>query len=69
MKIIVDEMPKQPNDCLLYSLCNLYQELRCEPCKCPYLKPITDFHAEKVIEKHDDGSCTLPWIACKMSEI
>lgn len=63
MKIIVDEMPKSATDCtfigglntclLTHEECGLYDG------ECQHLKPITDFHAEKVIEKHDDGSCTV----------
>lgn len=63
MKIIVDEMPKSAIDCkfivelntclLTHAGCGLYDG------ECQHLKPITDFHAEKVIEKYDDGSRTV----------
>lgn len=65
MKIIIDEMPKDAKDCIFscctnpsyghYS-CNLWQGRGCEPSKCSFLKPITDFHAERIVQKNDDGS-------------
>lgn len=26
---------------------------------CEYLKPITDFHAEEILERYKDGSCLV----------
>lgn len=65
MKIIVDEMPKSAEDCVFGTgedekRCVINNRNYCYSSKnCEYLKPITDFHAEKVIEKYDDGSCTV----------
>lgn len=63
MKIIVDEMPKSATDCifigglntclLTHKECGLYDG------ECQHLKPITDFHAERVIEKYSNGSCVV----------
>lgn len=60
MKIIVDEMPKSVTDCtfigglntclLTHEECGLYDG------ECQHLKPISDFHAEEIINKYDDGS-------------
>lgn len=54
MKIIVDKMPDEPKECIfsectnqlcgIYA-CNLYQGRGCEPNRCDFLKPITDYHA------------------------
>lgn len=65
MKIIVDKMPNDVIDCIFFrngsctvlsnatfsKSCNIHTDL------CP-LKPITDFHAENVIAKYQDGSYT-----------
>lgn len=51
MKIIVDKMPNEQKECIFsYQLrgnyvCNLYQGRGCEPNRCNFLKPITDYHA------------------------
>ena len=60
MKIIVDEMPKSAIDCtfivglntclLTHEECGLYDG------ECQHLKPITNFHAEEIIEKYSNGS-------------
>lgn len=64
MKIIVDEMPKSAEDCVFGTgdekYCVINNRDYCgNSANCQYLKPITDFHAEEVIEKHNDGSCTV----------
>lgn len=65
MKIIVDEMPKNAKDCIFscctnpfygHHSCDLWQGRGCEPSKCSFLKPITDFHVERIVQKNDDGS-------------
>lgn len=54
MKIIVDKIPNKPEECILSECtnqlrgnyaCNLYKERVCEPNRCDFLKPITDYHA------------------------
>lgn len=62
MKIIVDEMPKSATDCtfigglntclLTHAECGLYDG------ECQHLKPITDFHAYKVLQKYN-GNMTM----------
>lgn len=53
MKIIVDKMPNEPKECIFSEctnqfrgnyVCNLYQGRGCEPNKCVFLKPISDYH-------------------------
>ena len=60
MKIIVDEMPTKTYECIFSdfysckitgSQCSLFF---CENCE--LLKPITDFHAEEIVARYDDGS-------------
>lgn len=61
MKIIVDEMPTKTYECIFsefYSCKLTDSECSVFSGNCELLKPITDFHAEKVIEKHTDGSYT-----------
>lgn len=50
MKIIVDEMPSEPKECIFseYTACKLWQGRGCEPNRCDFLKPITDY----VLEEH-----------------
>lgn len=58
MKIIVDEMPKSPADCIYTNgminnydeglLCFLREHRKCKNTRnCPYLKPITDFNIKR----------------------
>lgn len=56
MKIIVDEMPSEPKDCIFSECtsCKLWQGRGCEPSKCDFLKPITDY----VIEERVVGNIT-----------
>lgn len=56
MKIIVDEMPSEPKKCIFseYTACKLWQERGCEPSRCDFLKPITDY----VFEEHVAESIT-----------
>lgn len=62
MKIIVDEMPKSAEDCVFGTgedekRCVINNRDYCYNSKnCEYLKPITDFHAEEIVEKYKDGS-------------
>lgn len=62
MKIIVDEMPKEPRECIFsehYStgyICGLHQGRRCEISKCDKLKPITDCYVEDIVGINDDGT-------------
>lgn len=59
MKIIVDEMPTKTYECIFSDFyrckitgsgCSAYGG------NCELLKPITDFHAEEIVDKYDDGS-------------
>lgn len=59
VKIIVDEMPTKTYECIFsefYSCkltgsgCSVFSG------NCELLKPITDFHAEEIINKYNDGS-------------
>lgn len=60
MKVIVDKFPKEPKDCLFSEcnrdygnfVCRLWQGRGCEPSKCSFLKPITDFHAVEHMGKN-----------------
>ena len=60
MKIIVDEMPKQPKECIFSEctnrmcnsyVCKLWRGRGCEPNRCDFLKPITDYATEESISK------------------
>lgn len=53
LKILVDKMPNEPKECIFSKCtnqlrgnyaCNLYQGRGCEPNKCVFLKPISDYH-------------------------
>ena len=63
MKIIVDEMPKSVTDCAFISGLNTclltHEECGLYNGECQHLKPITDFHAEKVIETYGNGTYTV----------
>ena len=49
MKIIVDEMPNEPKKCIFSecTACKLWQGRGCEPSRCDFLKPITDYVLEE----------------------
>lgn len=62
MKIIVDELPKEPKDCLCFhnGFCTILSDTdrrSCHKAICP-LKPISDYHAYKVLQKHN-GNMTM----------
>lgn len=54
MKIIVDEMPSEPKECIFseYTACKLWQGRGCEPSKCDFLKPITDYVLEEYVAEN-----------------
>lgn len=53
MKLIVDEMPKEPKECIFsehYStgyVCGLHQGRGCEPIKCNKLLPVSKLQARE----------------------
>lgn len=60
MKIIVDEMPTTTYECIFSefysckltgSACSMFSG------DCELLKPITDFKAEDIVKRYEDGSC------------
>ena len=51
MKLIVDEMPSEPKGCI-FSECKLWQGRGCEPCRCDFLKPITDYVFEERVSEN-----------------
>lgn len=54
MKIIVDEMPSEPKECIFseHTACKLWQGRCCEPSKCDFLKPITDYVFEERVSEN-----------------
>lgn len=61
MKIIVDKMPNEQKECIFSKCtnqlrgnyaCDLHQGRGCEPSKCDFLKPISDYH---VVEHMSDN--------------
>ena len=54
MKIIVDEMPSEPKDCIFseYTTCKLWQGRGCEPSRCDFLKPIADYVLEECVAEN-----------------
>lgn len=54
MKLIVDEMPSEPKECIFseYTACKLWQGRGCEPSKCDFLKPITDYVFEERVSEN-----------------
>lgn len=53
MKIIVDEMPKEPDDCIFArtnfyerAICKFTNCTICDVSKCKYLKPINDYKVD-----------------------
>ena len=66
MKIIIDKIPEKPSECLFSASLNLMhpddiyvcnydgQICKVNECECPYLKPISDYIAEKPAIYHTD---------------
>lgn len=54
MKIIVDEIPRESKECIFseYTACKLWQGRGCEPSKCDFLKPITDYVLEECVAEN-----------------
>lgn len=58
MKIIVDEMPKVPSECILSRLrhddwvCSKYEGCICNVDTCDLLKPITDYVFEERVAEN-----------------
>lgn len=54
MKIIVDEIPKESKECIFseYTACKLWQGRGCEPSRCDFLKPITDYVLEECVAEN-----------------
>ena len=59
MKIIVDKMPTKTYECIFsefYSCKITGSECSVISGNCELLKPITDFHAEEIVDRCEDGS-------------
>lgn len=54
MKIIVDEIPRESKECIFseYTACKLWQGRDCEPSRCDFLKPITDYVLEECVAEN-----------------
>ncbi len=54
MKIIVDEIPRESKECIFseYTACKLWQGRGCEPSRCDFLKPITDYVLEECVAEN-----------------